>query len=192
MSHLRADNRSYCSFLAHSMPSGTYRKLADTCRVTELNHKCIIIKFSPTALFASDCTYEYMNIVQLKSFLQLLIQTAVSVEMGITEGWGSVTWILQGRKIPSPQWSQCSGEQTTCISCRRHTRLPVVGSKSLPCARHFASTVTVNAIETEVQLACRKPCSLKRQKMNSSQISSISVFMLFPLQHSNCQRTLNM
>lgn len=67
MSHLRADNRSYCSFLAHSMPSGTYRKLADTCRVTELNHKCIIIKFSPTALFASDCTYEYMNIVQLKA-----------------------------------------------------------------------------------------------------------------------------
>lgn len=33
----------------------------------------------------------------------------------------------------------------------------MVGSKNLPCVRHFLYTVNINGLETEVQPACSRP-----------------------------------
>lgn len=111
MSYLGAENRCYCSFITQGMPSGIYRNLVNSCWVTELNHECI--KFSLNSPFCIWLSIWICENCTIWNFLHVCIQTVVLMEMGITESWERVTWILHRRKIPTPVLALCPGEETT-------------------------------------------------------------------------------
>lgn len=188
MSYLRAGNQSYCSFITQSMPSGIYRN----CWVNELNHVYGYKVFSQQPFLHPTV---HMNMWKLYN---LKLPTRTHPNWGV-DGNGNhwklerVTWILHRRKIPTPALVLCPGEQTTLRklneTCQAHNsgfHKPAVSQALCVHSNHewhrnWGTAGLLKATHT----------SRERLNRNSSQIASVSVFILFPLHHSNFQETLN-
>lgn len=146
--------------------------------------------FLSTALFTSDCPYKYVKTVQLKTSYTYASTLWCRRKWDSLKAGGEWPGFSTKGKTPTPELTPCPGEQTTlCKSNETHQahnsgfQNPAMCQALCNYERHRNSGTAGLHKATHI--------SRVRLNGNSSQIVSISVFILFPLHHSNFQEMLN-